>query len=186
MVGVLDIDITYGLNLAPSGFRKVCANDGAPRALHTTKDGQTSSYLWYSLATGFNEKCITDMLVIYDDETAPHGFDIFPKNITKGSNHRTFIAIARNPKHGKRVMSVYSPASASLTSPVPLQLPYARSRSSCRRRAPSTWSSSRAVSVETQACVWASLEHPAPPLQSLSSGQCPLRCPLRVCSTAPP
>jgi hypothetical protein len=97
MPGVKVIDITYGLTLAATGFRKIAADDGSPRPLYTSHDGSVTSYLWVN-STSNSHSSITDIRIIYDDEPIPDNYELINKNIWKGlTSSKAFLCICREP-----------------------------------------------------------------------------------------
>lgn len=96
--GIRDLDITYGLNLAPAGFRKVCAEDGSPRALFTSADLTHTTYLWVSSAG--SSPPVTDIAVIHGDDPVPEGFEVLGKNVCRGSSKKSYLCYSRNPSKG--------------------------------------------------------------------------------------
>lgn len=98
MAVVRELDITYGLNLAAAGFRKICADDGSPRALYSSNDG-TQSYLWMHNGS-ITSAPITDIIIIFDEEPIPEGYERINKNICKGLAYKSYICILRRPNTG--------------------------------------------------------------------------------------
>ena len=98
MSGIRHFDFTYGLNLAPAGFRKICAEDGSPRALFTSVDMTNTTYLWVSSAG--ETRPISEVALIYDDDPTPEGFEVLNKNICRGSSRRSYLSFRRSETRG--------------------------------------------------------------------------------------
>ena len=104
-VGIREIDITYGLNLAAAGFRKICAEDGTPRPLYCSSEESSDSsnpsncsYLWVNYNGNADTGFITDLYIIYGDELSPpEGYQVLKKNIYRGSSFKAYLCFKRQP-----------------------------------------------------------------------------------------
>ena len=113
MAGIRELDITYGLNLAPAGFRKVCAEDGSPRALFTSTTDQTNvTYLWVSLMG--NSLPITDIAIKRDGDPVPEGFEVLGKNICRGATKGSYLCFRRSESKGAMNMLTFLIVSHSI------------------------------------------------------------------------
>ena len=81
MQAITDLEITYGSSLAPSGFRKLTQADGGQAELNRGF-GDVPAFLWFAISP--DKLPISELLILYDDEVGPVGFEKLNRNILKG------------------------------------------------------------------------------------------------------
>eukprot|EP00499_Haloplacidia_sp_CaronLabIsolate_P014916 CAMPEP_0196770678 /NCGR_PEP_ID=MMETSP1104-20130614/1273_1 /TAXON_ID=33652 /ORGANISM="Cafeteria sp., Strain Caron Lab Isolate" /LENGTH=499 /DNA_ID=CAMNT_0042140793 /DNA_START=81 /DNA_END=1576 /DNA_ORIENTATION=- len=94
---ITDLAVTYKDVMAPVGYRKVTSGfgDATVAADLNNGNGGTQVYLWYACRE--EGLPISEIVVLYDDEEVPEGFDKVDKDLTKGVDSRVYVAFKRVP-----------------------------------------------------------------------------------------
>ncbi len=86
MAAVTGLDVTVGSALGPAHFKRWVNSAGISVPL-----SPMSTFLWTKTST--DESAVTEIRVLYDDETTPEGFKKLNRDVTGGgSGGRVFLA----------------------------------------------------------------------------------------------